>query len=141
MKTIDQILEALPNSCQELCRQEPLCLRKLTSGTVRKLFKPINGQYPGIYLFSTILDNVPAYVGMSGKLDVRVGADHRSVDSIAQLTRKLKDKHSLSSMSDAREILYREYQVRMLIVEDAGLRSMLEIYTAIKLSTPFNVIE
>jgi hypothetical protein len=94
-----------------------------------------------VYLFSTIRENRHVYVGRTGNLPIRIGEDHRSKDAIAQVTHAIKLKYHLVDMAQAREKLFRNYQVRMLVEPDVGTRAMLEVYVAIKLDTEFNRLD
>ena len=138
----DTIIAALPWLRQRLLQQTPHGLENLTQGDVQQILCAVANAYPGVYLFTLIKDNVPLYVGRTANLPVRVANDHRSVDrNLAMVTRALMDNRTLPSMQQAREALFEECEVRMLIEPDAGTRALLEIYVALSLDTQFNHIE
>ena len=115
---------------------EKLNLRTLTKGRVNLFFgkkEPISG----IYVI-TDSENNPIYVGRSRHLAQRIGDDHRSTQvSQANLTLKYARLNNISIV-DARKYMYENYLVQMIEVENEYARTLLEVYVAMKLNTPFN---
>lgn len=131
---VDTILALCPGLCRSLVLQQQFDLRNLTSGQI-----PDSG---GVYLFSKVDDDTPLYVGRTSRLSLRVGTDHRSIDeNLAPLTARIKSLPNIHTMEEAREYLYENCRVRMLVEPDRRVRAILETYVILKLNPEFNQVE
>jgi hypothetical protein len=135
-----QILRRLPEVLNALHHAQPQALDKLTKGRVSELLRQqgANG-IAGVYVFGRRSDGIPVYVGRSANLPQRLGQNHRStLENQAAVTKGLKDKLVLQSMKEARDVLYRDYDVRFINEPDTATRAMLEIYASLSWDTEFN---
>lgn len=128
----------LRNLLTQLKCSEPFGICKLTKGKIKQAV----GEGGGIYLFSEKDGDVPVYVGRSDNLAQRVGKDHRSLEeNQAAVTKRLKERYGLPTMSTAREKLYHDYVVRLRLEPDIPSRAMFEIFAAMDLNTEFNTFK
>lgn len=132
----DEIVKDFPSLFNELILKQKNELRTLVKSKVQAIFnkkEPIHG----IYLISDKCDN-PIYVGRSRNMQVRIGVDHRALTKTqANLMHKLARELNLSP-AEAREYMYLNYYVRMIEINNDYARTLFEVYTAMKLKTPYN---
>ena len=129
----------LPRRLSALGAAPSYDIANLKKNRIRQILK---SHSKGLYVFCRRKDGVPVYVGQSANLPQRLGLNHRSTNkNQAPVTKALKNKHSLGSMKKAREILYRDYVVRLISEPDTVMRAFLEIYAAWGWDTEFNSFE
>lgn len=138
MGKFNDYVDQLPGLFNQLVSSKEHRIEELTEGKI----KDILGQslpVEGVYLMYD--KGVPMYVSRSKTLAQKIGTDERSIGQIqATVSRKImKDEsNDVSTMKEARDYLYENYKVKFIPVDDEVLRTMLVIYTATELDTPFN---
>ncbi len=140
-KTWDAIVKRLPGLLSALMESKPHTLQVLTKGKMQQLLEE-RGCRAGVYVLSRTADDQAAYVGRCLSLPQRAGSDHRSLDRICNpVALRLKKKFAFPRMSDARDYLYENYQIRLAVEPDANTRAVFELYAALRLKTEFNSFE
>lgn len=129
-------IEELPVLFKQLVNSQGHEISDLTEGKLKEILGETS-PVKGVYLMHD--NEVPMYVGRSKTLAQKIGTDERSLGEIqATVTKKIMKDKKFSTMKDARMYLFENYRVKFIKVDDEILRTLLVIYVATELQTPFN---
>lgn len=138
IKEINIILDDLLQLIKELRNSTYYPLSDLTNGKIQTILGSKNN-IAGVYAISIEKPENIVYVGRSKNLAVRIGTDHRALQSSqANFTKFLLDEFKLKSMKEARNLLYKKGWVRFLRIDNVIERAILEIYAAVTFGTKYN---
>lgn len=136
----EKVHSQLPELLEKLISAEKFPLETLTKGRIEQILGTKQA-VPGVYLMTDIKDDTPVYVGRSKTLAQRIGTDHRAIQR-TQATLGLRLwKHGIEGitcMVTARKYMFQRFNVRMLPIEDVYIRTIFEVYAAMKLNTKHN---
>lgn len=134
----ESIVESLPSLLEQLLNQKVYSLADLTKGKINDHFStksPVSGIYV-IYERER-----PVYIGRSRTLAQRIGIDLRSIQKLqANMTYKLTTMglSNITTMRQARDYMFKNFSVKMLMVDDQYARAIFVIYASMKLETIYN---
>lgn len=129
-------IEELPVLFKQLVESEGYKIDNLTEGKIKEILGETS-PVKGVYLMHD--NEVPMYVGRSKTLAQKIGTDERSLGEVqATVTKKIMRDKNFPNMKDARKYLFENYKVKFIKVDDEVLRTLLVIYVATELQTPFN---
>ncbi|AGK96697.1 hypothetical protein [Clostridium pasteurianum] len=131
-------VEKLPVLFKQLVESPSYNIDNLTEGKIKEILRE-SSPVKGVYLMYD--KEIPMYVSRSKTLAQKIGTDERALGEIqATVSKKImKDENNdFSTMKEARSYLFDNYRVEFIKVDDEILRSMLVIYVATELKTPFN---